>query len=414
MSTTDPQRSDARRDEEAPFKLGIVVSGGAPTIHLAAGALCAFSERGIDFEIIACAGAGALPALLFTAPKNRTREDALKRVVNINLHDAIYHLLPNNYKVFHKYGPFSQFFWQLGQTFHTDLETDERYNNSPQRLYNDLVDLIATAVTPTTLRYGAKSVLTRVEVINDLVDWDGLKRFEKKFYLNAFSLKDRTLRLFDQNEMTPQAFYAALAMPWLYPPTEVSGVAFTEGASHDPSGLEAVMMNGSPAADPMRGLDGVIIVDTIGPDFWVDPESTLEALALTIMDPMSALTENVVGLYAIQEHVFNETPPAPGPPKPPEQKMPKVYRLPFNVPFWEVGKLWDWSYSNALALWDAGHDSALTFCSELLPGNEPAPRFRQIRALPSNPRAAAFLELFGYKPHAGLGAPPAGAERLFE
>jgi predicted acylesterase/phospholipase RssA len=398
MSTPDPQRADAR------FKLGIVVSGGAPTIHLAAGALCAFSEKGIDFEVIACAGAGALPALLFAAPKGRTREDALKRVVNINVHDAIYHLLPNNYKVFHKYGPFSQFFWQVGQTFHTDLKTDERYGNAPQRLYNDLVDLITTAVTPTTLRYRSQSMLTRVEVINDLVDWDALRRWEKKFYLNAFSLTDRTLRLFDQDDVTPQAFYAALAMPWLYPPAEVAGVAFTEGASHDPSGLEAVMRNGSPALGPMRGLDGIIIVDTIGPDFWVDPESTLESLALNIMDPMSALTENVVSLYAVQEHVFNAIA---------DRTMPKIYRLPFTIPSWEAGKLWDWSYSNALALWDAGHDSAMTFCNELTNRHEPAARFRQINALPPNPRAAAFLELFGYTGHAGLQDPPSGAENLF-
>jgi predicted acylesterase/phospholipase RssA len=406
MSTTVPQTPGARL-AQAPFKLGIVVSGGAPTVHLAAGALCAFSERGIDFEVIACAGAGALPALLFAAPKNRTREDALKRVVNINVHDAIYSLLPNNYKVFHKYGPFSQFFWQLGQLFHTDLKTEERYNNSPQRLYNDLVDLVTTAITPTTLRYSAKSVLTRVEVINELIDWDALKDFKKQFYLNAFSLKDGILRVFKKEDMSPEAFYAALAMPWLYPPTEVMGVTYTEGASHDPSGLEAVMKNESPALQAMRALDGIIVVDTIGPDFWVDPESTLESLALNIMDPMSALTENVVGLYAVQEHVFNDMPGAIGPTVP----MPRVYRLPFHVPFWERSKLWDWSYSNALALWDAGHDSALAF--EVSGRHEPAPRYRQINALPWNPRTVAFLELFGYRPHAGLGTPPPGAQGFF-
>lgn len=392
---------------ERKLKVGIIISGGAPTVHLAAGALCAFSERGITFELIATAGAGALPGLLFAAPKKRyagderrNREDALKSVVNLNIHDAIYQLLPNNYKVFHKYGPFSQFFWRLGRKLpRYDLPPAGRYGNAFERLYNDCVDLVVTAFTPPTLRYQSKSVLTRVEVISDLVDWQALKDFAGEFYLNGFSLEDRRLKAFDKNEMSPEAFYAALAMPWLYPPTAFSGRAFTEGASHDPSGLEAAMRNASPE---MRRLDAVIIVDTIGPDVWVDPESSLESLALTIMDPMVALTENVAALYALEEHVFNAIQDA---------TMPKIYRLPFKIPDWDRSKLWDWSYTNALSLWDAGRASALEFCDGLGSNKGPAEEYRHIRTLLPNPRMADLLALFGFKPH---GTPPSGARVLFQ
>ena len=36
-------------------RIGVVVSGGAPTLHLAAGALCGFYERGLSFRAVAAA-----------------------------------------------------------------------------------------------------------------------------------------------------------------------------------------------------------------------------------------------------------------------------------------------------------------------------------------------------------------------
>src|SRR5262249_15731130 len=95
-------------------KLGVVISGGAPTLHIAARALSAFYEKHVKFDVVACSGAGALPGLLYLAPKSGHPIAALKGVVNLNIHDAIYDLIPNNYKVFFKYGPFSDIFYRLG------------------------------------------------------------------------------------------------------------------------------------------------------------------------------------------------------------------------------------------------------------------------------------------------------------
>ena len=100
------------------MNIGVMISGGAPTVHLAAGALCKFHEHQRQsnqprFSVIGTAGAGALPGLLYAAPKSGDAAAALKSVVNLNVYDAIYRLIPANFKVFFKYGPFSQFFYQL-------------------------------------------------------------------------------------------------------------------------------------------------------------------------------------------------------------------------------------------------------------------------------------------------------------
>jgi NTE family protein len=374
--------------------IGVVISGGAPTVHLAAGALHAFDERGLNFDVIATAGAGALPGLLYAAPKNGQRRDALKGVVNLNVHDALYHLIPSNYKVFHKYGPFSSLFWSLGQMIpRPELKPAERYVNAAQRLYNDVVDLLVTAVTPTTLRYSSKSVLTRVQVVNELVDWDALKTFPGEFLLNAFDLSRQELKVFTKTSLEAESFYAALAMPWLYPPTEVGGTLHTEGASQDPSGLEAAMKNASPQ---MNSLDAIIILDTIGSDVWADPESILEALQISILDPIVTLGENVIALYGFLERLAEIS----------GKKVPRIYRMPFTLPAWDRAKIFEWSYSNALSLWDAGRASALAFCAELSNQQQPHDRYRDFNRVQPNSRAADFLNMFGLQFPNPLQTPP--------
>jgi hypothetical protein len=256
--------------------------------------------------------------------------------------------------VFFKYGPFAPIFWQLGQMIpHFPLDPKEQGTNAPKRLYNDLVDLATAAVTPTTLNYWSKSVLRRVQVVNDLIDWDALPKLESQhFFLNTFNLETQDLHTFNKAEMTPEAFYAALAMPWLYPPTaaKAGGPLYTEGASHDPSGIEAAIREPD-APGRVQQLDAIIVLDTIGSDLWVDPESHYEALELTIMDPIVTLTENIAALYAVEEWAY-----------PTSERLPKSYRLAFDIPPWKRGQLLEWSYSNAVTLWDTGYRAALKFC----------------------------------------------------
>jgi predicted acylesterase/phospholipase RssA len=367
--------------------VGIVVSGGAPTLHLAAGALCAFFEKEVSFDVIGASGAGALPALLYMAPQKTDPVTALKRVVNLNIFDTIHRIIPNNFKVFFKYGPFSPLFWQLGRLIpRFDLRPEMRHANAPQRLYNDLVDFALAAITPTTLTYWSKSVLNRVQVINDLVDWDAMKRHPKQFYLNTFNLKTLKLELFNKTTISPERFYAALAMPWLYPPTEVGGVEFTEGASHDPSGLEALYTSAEAQA-----LRAIVVLETIGPELWTDPEDLQEALELTIMDPIVTLAENVAALTSLQDIVFNAGGARP---------VPQIYRLRFDLSSWERGKTLEWSYSNAMRLWDVGYQTAEAFYDRSAPvaGKgpfQPHQDYRYISSVSVGSRVDDFLRLFG-------------------
>ena len=62
------------------------------------------------------------------------------------------------------------------------------------------------------------------------------------------------------------------------------------------------------------------------PDLWHDPNGLYDALALSIMDPLVVLTEQMLGVYGRLEYELNRI----GVP------MPKLYVVPFDVP--ELGR----------------------------------------------------------------------------
>jgi hypothetical protein len=370
--------------------IGVLVSGGAPNLHLAAGALCAFHDCKISFKVIGTAGAGALPALLSTIPKNGDPAASLKSTVYINIHDLIYSVIPDNYKIFLKRGPWTEAFWRLGRSLpHFNLTEADRPHSGLRRLFNDSIDLMVAAVTPTTLRYGSPSVCTRAGVIDDLVDWPALKGHPTKFFLNAFDLGQLQLTTLNNATLTPESFYAALAMPWLYEPTVVGNRMYTEGAAHDPSGLEAIWddlydKNGLPVVDMLIALDTVVT------DLWLDPGNIQEALELAVMDPIVCLGEYILALYSRFE-VSQEQKNIPAP---------KIYYVPFPIQAQDARQILDWSYSNALSLWNIGYKAAKEFCRELKAANDSGNRtklednYRYYNVRKDRPLIRDFLKLF--------------------
>ena len=101
--TTAAKAKPARQETVA-----LVLGGGAPTLTMMAGALAAFDEAGIEFDVISTSGAGMLVGLLYAAPAGGDRRAALHATVEMGVHDAIYRLFPVNYKVFHKPGALAE------------------------------------------------------------------------------------------------------------------------------------------------------------------------------------------------------------------------------------------------------------------------------------------------------------------
>jgi hypothetical protein len=118
-----------------------------------------------------------------------------------------------------------------------------------------------------------------------------------------------------------------------------------------------------------------------------------EALELAIMDPIVSLAENVAALYALQDDHFNKS----------KAQIPKIYRLPFEIPLCEVGKILEWSYSNAVTLWDVGYRAASKFFDDMKSnGGQPPEANRYCNTLHEDSREGDFLKVFG-KPFQATG-----------
>ena len=85
-------------------RTALMLGGGAPNFPLMAGALLAFHRAGVQFDLISMTGAGSVLGLIYLSPKGLSREQALENAVNYGIADALYAMLPINYKMFQKSG----------------------------------------------------------------------------------------------------------------------------------------------------------------------------------------------------------------------------------------------------------------------------------------------------------------------
>src|SRR5262245_41901740 len=258
-------------------KVALVLGAGAPHSPLMAGALYALYQnfpkerRNRMFDIIYTSGAGALIGLLLAAPKNGKPDEALRSIVDFGISDAIYSLLPVNYKAFQKPGPFTRPIQQLarlfkigefpirplenpqsplGNWFNSVVGAGQAWRNAGDgglaRLYNDLVDLWAAAITPTTLTFWSEGICDPLPFLDDLVDFAELNRVPHDFYLKFFvpakaqetaagaSGTGAAMRLFAKGQIRPEHVRAAFAYPFIYTPVKIDGELAFEGANWEP------------------------------------------------------------------------------------------------------------------------------------------------------------------------------------
>jgi NTE family protein len=179
--------------------------------------MLAFAERDVEFEVISATGVGGLIGMLYLAPRGGDRKKALRELSNLFVSDWLYRLFPVNFKVFHKFSPFANAFYEFRKSlpkFH--VAPEER--SEVKRLVNDWLELWATAITPRGLESRHNGLMSHIPLIEDLVDFDKLKTSATRFHLNAFSLRTLKMRFFDNQTMNREAYNAAQAMFVLFPP----------------------------------------------------------------------------------------------------------------------------------------------------------------------------------------------------
>jgi len=357
--------------------IGIVLSGTAPAMTLMSGAMLAFAERDVEFDVISTTGVGGLIGMLYLAPKGGDRKKALRELKNLFVSDWLYRLMPINFKVFHKFSSLAPTFYQLRKSL-------PRFTIAPEdpselkRLFNDWMELWATVLTPASQAFSREAFMSHVPLVEDLVDFPKLANSKTNFYLNAFSLATRRLRIFDHKQVTPDIYNGAQAMFMLFPPVATDHDLLTTGATRDPTGLQAIWSSSGERAK----LWGVLALDPLTQCFWRKPTDAYDAFQLMLMNPVVALQQFVYALYARTDALVNglpaNSPPAIAPMSNAPITLPRLFGIPVTTLAQADGpRMLKWTHENAVALQDAGYRAALPFAERLATHAEDTDALRQ-------------------------------------
>jgi predicted acylesterase/phospholipase RssA len=232
-------RATTHKSHHDGHKTALVLGGGAPTLTLMAGALLALDEQGVEFDVISTSGAGMLLGLLYAAPKGGDRRAALRKTVEaLGVHDFIYRMFPINFKVFYKPGLLANQYYQAVIRPFAQLFPG---SSDEGRLLKDLVHFGLASCSPSSLTPMSLGMCQPAPWLEDVVDFDAFQHFDKEFYINAWSIRERRMRIFGKERVDAAHFRAALAFPFIYPPFQLDGDWYLEGSAMDTLNLGGLL-----------------------------------------------------------------------------------------------------------------------------------------------------------------------------
>lgn len=464
----------------------VVMSGGAPQSPLMAGFLHALWTAKKTFRKFHTSGAGALMALLFIAPRDGDPGTALARWVEAGVSDEIYRALPQNFKLFHKPGPFAPMFARLAERFKIPVdESSPRPADDPvsafmvellaplqsyssrageslrkdpveqvrdlwramwlagfkpqerdalpvgadpirrlrekwltswltkpedRRLYNDVVDLMFSAITPSTLSSKSLGMAAPLPFLEKLVDFDQLGDYvrdlgaDAHICVNAYNMTedarrkservqrikyrtadahwgggkprsrwemreedlDEIMEYFcapydparrqeheqrnEDHPITANGIRAAFSMPFIYPPARINDDYYSEGADHQPINFRHA---------ETRGEYPMVLLDVLGEleDYLVrKPRDLWDSYVISIMTP-------VVALANLQIAEFKEDHPRCD-----EYDVDEwhgdLLTVHWDIPPEAQPFVMDWSYSNLSTLFRVGQEAGRKFVAK--------------------------------------------------
>jgi predicted acylesterase/phospholipase RssA len=337
-----------RQRSENKARTALVLGGGAPNMALMAGAVAAFVQRGVTFDVVSASGAGSLAGLLWLAPKGQTPADALRSVVTMSISDAIYRHLPINFKVFQKPGTWADL-WRdaLAANPFFMVKPHDYEHSAPYALWTDWMALWASSLSPSGLNWNSWGLCAPTPFIEHIIDFDKIRHIKPYFYLNAYNVTKQLIDDFTKQEITPDHFRAALAFPFIYGPYKLNDQLYYEGAVVDCLNFKDLM-------ELHTGLETIVVLDVLGSDTLIRaPRNIYDSWVLSMIIPLVKTAEDNLDLFVLKHNKGLRR--AQG-------AKTDLLKLDFDIPDENLVEVLDWTASNATRLFDIGYNSGLKFC----------------------------------------------------
>ncbi len=328
-------------------RTAIVLGGGAPNMPLIAGAVAAFADRGLEFDVVSTSGAGSLAGLLWLAPKGLPPAEALRSVTTMSIFDEIYRHFPINYKVFQKPGTWADL-WRNALEGNPFLEINPlRYQDSPAyAFWADWTAFWAACLSPTGLHWDSWGLCAPTPFVERIIDFTRIRHIKPQFYLNAYNITKETIENFTKHQITPEHFRAALAFPFIYGPYRLNGDLYYEGAVVD-------CLNFKDLVELHPGLRQIVVLDVLGSAALIrTPRNLYDAWVLSMIVPLVKTAEDNLDLFACKHNGgWNKA----------DGAKRDLRKVDFDIPDAHLPEVLDWSASNARRLFEIGYQSGRKF-----------------------------------------------------
>jgi predicted acylesterase/phospholipase RssA len=348
----------------------LVIGGGAPNSTLIAGALAAFLDEGIEFDVISASGAGVLMGLLYQAPLDCTPREALLRWAEVGVADSIYKMFPINYKIFHKPGQDARSFRDNAPTMPTmpgmpglaQMAGNPFMDVFNQRMaqasgtWNDWMHLMLSAMSPSDLSNKSLGLCAHHPFLEQAIDFNAIGSMRPEFYINAYNMNKGEMTIWSKEEIAQIHVRAALSFPFLYPPTEIGGDDYIEGAALETLNFHPLMTqaDGSGARDD---IDTVVVLDILGEDRLIrKPRNLYDAWVRSMITPLVKISKSQIRLFELEHNTHPKT-------GAPLRRLLQV-DLMSGIPDDHWPEVLDWSSSNMQLLFDVGYRAGKKFALE--------------------------------------------------
>ncbi|WP_338846642.1 patatin-like phospholipase family protein [Massilia sp. W12] len=339
-------------------KRALLIGGGAPNSSLIAGALVAFLEKKVHFDVISTSGAGTLMGLLYKAPRNGDAKKSLQAWAKAGVSDAIYRWFPIDYKVFQKPGLGAELYRNmlLANPF-TRPYVDMFAPNAQFGLWPDIVNFWLSTFSPMYLTPFSLGMCAHLPFINEAVDFAQVKKMKEQFYISSYNLDKEAMEIWDKGQITADHVKAAFAFPFIYPPYHMNGNDYIEGAAVDSLNFEALVSDDEKTPGIERDIESIVIFEILGNKKLIQkPDYLYDAWVNSIITPLVQNTKDDIKLF---ELVHNRD-PVTGKPKRKLLKVPLMKDIPEQ--HWK--HVLDWSNSNVELLYKLGYEAGLEFCEK--------------------------------------------------
>lgn len=327
-------------------RTALVISGGAPNATLIAGALVAFEELGIRFDVVSTAGAGALLGLMYLTPKNGNPVATLRKLADIGIADPIYEAFPVNFKVFNKPGAMAEIYRHLlGMNPLMDQLKQWPATDPFSQWIKDGAELMLACTCPSDLSPESTGLCAHVPFAEDMIDFSGVAHLEPAFYVNAYNLTARKMANWDKSQIDLLHLQAALSFPFIYPPTQIGDEFFIEGAVLDTLNFKDLLIN-------HPDLEEIVVFDILGAEKLLRPPRDLyDAWVMSIITPLVEIARDDIKIFEDRykgDICLHKVPLLDGIP---EENLPEVF---------------DWSRSNLSHMYEIGYQQGQSWAKQHL------------------------------------------------